>query len=134
MLLIVTILNITLWGCASNKMSSCNWLKQITTELQNTATNYWDSQDLQEIEQVAKKFQEAEQKILTSKIEDQNLLESSQKLADIYGQYSQITSNYILAYQKKDGETMNQYQQRINQLFQEQNTVIQEINNYCRSN
>ena len=114
-------------------MNSCNLLKEITTELQETATNYFNSEDIEEIQQVAQKFKEVQQKILTSQIKDQNLLESSKKLADIYGQYSQITIDYIFAYQKKDGEKMNQYQQKINQLFQEQNTVIQEINDYCRS-
>lgn len=132
-LLIVTILNITLWGCTNGKMSSCNLLKEITTELQATATSYQNSEDINDIKQVANKFKEAEEKILTAKIKDQNLRESSQKLANIYAQYSQVTIDYISAYQKKDGVTMNQYQQKMKQLFEEQNTIIQQINDYCRA-
>jgi hypothetical protein len=129
--LIVTMLNITLWGCSNSKMSSCNLLKEVTTELQETAINYWDSEDINEIQQVANKFKEAEEKILASKIRDENLLESSQKLANIYAQYSQITSTYISAYQNKEGEKMNKYQKEINQLFKNQATIIQDINGYC---
>jgi cell division protein FtsB len=132
LLVVVTILNISLWGCTIGKMGTCNLLKEINIELQETATNYQNSDNIDEIKQVANKFKEAEEKILAAKVKDQNLLESSQKLANIYAQYSQVTIDYISAYQKKDGVTMNQYQQKMNQLFAEQNIVIQQINDYCQ--
>ena len=131
LLTIVTIIHITLWGCASKKINSCNLIKETTSQLNNSVVIYFDTEDINKIQEVANKFQEAQEQILSSNISDQSLLNLTKILANIYHQYSKITQNYISAYQAKDTENLIKYQKEVAQLFTQQKNIVQQINNYC---
>ncbi len=131
LLIIVTIFNFTLFGCGDNKIGSCKLIQEVTTELNQTVVLYLDSEDTIEIQQVADKFKQAEEQILSANIKDENLANLSDQLANIYNQYSIVTSNYIVAYQQRNREKVIQYKEQINQLSLKQNNIIQQINNYC---
>lgn len=130
-LIIVTIINITLWGCANRKINSCNLIQETASQLNNSIIIYLDSEDINNIREVADKFKEAQKQILSSNISDESLLNSAQILADIYKKYSEITNNYISAYQDRDTKKIIKYKEEIAQLFSQQKNIIQEINTYC---
>ena len=131
LLIIVTIVNIILWGCANRKINSCNLIKETTSQLNSSVVAYLDSEDINNIREVADKFKGAQEQILSSDITDESLLNSAKILANIYNKYSEITNNYILAYQERDTEKIIKYQEEIAQLFNKQENIIQQINNYC---
>jgi hypothetical protein len=131
LLIIITVINIILWGCASRKINSCNLIKETTSQLNNSVVVYLDSEDIDKIREVADKFKGAEEQILSSDITDKSLLTSAKILANIYNKYSEITNNYLSAYQERDTEKIIKYKEEIVQLFTQQENVIQEINNYC---
>ena len=131
LLIIVTIVNIILWGCANRKINSCNLLQETTSQLNNSVVAYLDSEDINNIREVADRFKEAQEQILSSDITDESLLNSAKILANIYKKYSEITNNYISAYQERDTEKIIKYKEEIAQLFNQQENIIQEINNYC---
>ena len=131
LLTIVTIFNLTLWGCAGKKITSCNSIKEVATELNDKVQIYLTSEEMNQIKTVAQQFQQAQEKILSSAVKDKYLSDSADKLADIYQKYSQITNDYITAYQNKNSEQIAKYKQEINQLFVQQEQLIQQVNNYC---
>ena len=131
LLTIITVVNFCLWGCAKGTIKSCNLLSQTVTELKQFSDDYLDSEDSPQIQLVANQFKQAQETILDLKIRDEKLSNLSQQLADNYHNYSQLTENYISAYQNKQTNKIIDYQKEVKQLFVEQNSIIENINSHC---
>ena len=132
LLTIVTIaVTFTLSGCGNKKITSCNLTQEIYTELTNNVNQYINSENPQDVAKVGDVFIQAQEKLSANGIKDENLSPLTQKLGEIYRQYNQVTNQYLSAYEARDREEIIQSKQQLNQLFQEQKEVIQEINSYC---
>ena len=119
-----------LWGCTSKKISSCTAIQELNTELTENVSQYLNSENLQEIKIVADAFTQVQEK-LSNLIKDETLSEFTQELGDIYRQYSEVTNQYLVAYEKRDRDKIIESKEKLKQLFQEQTQIIKQINSYC---
>ena len=119
-----------LWGCNSKKISSCTAIQELNTELTENVSQYINSENLQEIKIVADGFTQVQEK-LSNLIKDETLSEFTQELGDIYRQYSEVTNQYLVAYEKRDRDKIIESKEKLKQLFQEQTQIIEQINSYC---
>ena len=131
-LTIVTIMiNSMLWGCSSKKVSGCNTIQGVNLELTESVNPYLNSENPQEIKIVIDRFSEAEQSLSAKAVKDETLAPLTAKLASIYQQYSQVTSQYLVAYEQRNRDQIIQSKNQLNQLFEQQTQTLQQINDYC---
>ncbi|MBE9221356.1 hypothetical protein IQ215_01475 [Cyanobacterium stanieri LEGE 03274] len=118
-------------SCADARISSCRQLVKIILPLEEKISTLNDN-DLEMILDTATTFELTSKIINEQTFEDNNLQRYSLKLSQIYQEYGENTRKFIDAYQTKNQDEGIFYQQKIINLFSQQNEVINEINDYCK--
>lgn len=129
-ILIVT--NFTLFGCSNQTKLTCNQIRTIVTELNEKIEPALTSNDVGEIEAITQEFDTTSERLLTIKINDDFLTQSTQNLALIYQEYGNVTRKFLQAFTTKNTEDAIVSKETINQLFTKQKQLVTEIDNYCQ--
>jgi glutaminase len=134
LLSLLVIINFGLSGCFNSKINECRKITDISTQLAEITQTNLATEDTNKIVEIADNFDNSAQQILDKKITDSQLTEYNKKLAIIYQSYGQFTRNFIIAFQNKDTENAIFYKQKVTDLAQEQEDLVNNINSYCQSN
>lgn len=121
----------TLTGCPNQKIKDCQTIIATATEIQTQTQNNLNNRNLKDVIKVAQSFQQAGETIEKEEIKDEELAQYSQNLSTIYQKYGQLTLDFISAFETKDQEKAIFYKNELQQLFQQQNELVQKINAYC---
>ena len=128
----ILILNLIITGCLNTKAKNCQQIIKVTAQVETNAKENLASQNLDNILQVADSFEIASQNILQQKIKDKQLAELSKNLGKIYQEYALVTRNFITAFKNKDQEQAIFYKDEVKRLFSQQQTLVNQINDYCQ--
>ena len=130
--LMLLIAGLLLNSCGNIKATNCRKIIDISAKIARETKENLKTQNIERILNVAKTFENTARDIKNIKITDEQLKTYSQDLADIYQHYAKITSNFVKAFQQKDREQAIFYKNQVNKLFQQQQQLVSNINNYCQ--
>lgn len=132
LLLIFLLISYLLTGCFNDKKIKCREITTIAVQLDNETKSNLTNQNPKNVLAVADAFDNSAKRIKTIKIKDQQLNKYNEELGNIYQEYAEATRNFIKAFQDKDlDEALNQ-KEKVTNLFQQQQQVVNNINNYCQ--
>ncbi|NJL84276.1 MAG: hypothetical protein HC890_17595 [Chloroflexaceae bacterium] len=122
-------------SCAEIKTSQCRQIVEITRNIADKAqvlSNSGQTQDPQQVLQVADAFEEAAQEMKAIPLQDEQLVEYQSGYAQLYLGYSQATRHFIAALGEKEIEVLKQSQQELQRLGQKERQLGNAINDYCQ--
>ena len=131
-LLILLITSCLLSSCNNIKATNCREIISISAQIARETKENLKTQNIENVLNVAKTFENTAQEIKSIQIKDEQLKTYSQDLADIYQKYAIITRYFVEAFQEKDREKAITYKDEINKLFQQQQQLVSNINSYCQ--
>ena len=131
-LLILLITSCLLSSCQNIKATNCREIISISAQIARETKENLKTQNIENVLNVAKTFENTAREIKSIKIKDKQLKSYSQGLADIYQKYAMITRDFVEAFQEKDLEKAIRHKDEINKLFQQQQKLVSNINSYCQ--
>lgn len=119
-------------GCSSDRLVKCAEIVNIATEMSKETQDNLANKNVKNVLAVADIFEKNSVQIKGIRIRDKQLNEYSKELSNIYQQYADSTRNFIEAFQDKDVEQALFYKEEISKLFEQQQQVVNDINQYCQ--
>jgi histidinol dehydrogenase len=119
-------------SCRNNKVANCREIMNFSARLDREIKENLQTQNIENVINVAKRFENTAQEIKEIKITDEQLKIYSQELADVYQNYARSTHNFIQAFREKDREQAIFYKNQVNKLFEQQQQLVSSINSYCQ--
>lgn len=131
LLLIFLVVTSLLSACGNDKSIKCREIITIAVKLDKETKNKLTDQNPNNVLKVADIFDNSAKEIKNIKIKDEQLNKYNQELGAIYQNYAQSTRNFVKAFEEKDLDKALFEKEQISQLFQRQQTLVNDINNYC---
>ncbi len=130
---VLSLLCLNLFGCEPSKTAQCQKLITETQNLAKAAQENRQNVDPQKILAFAQTFEDTAKKIQEMSFNDPQLQTYQQALAAIYQNNAEATRNIVSAIQTKDITTAKLAQTQVKETSRKEQTVINQMNQYCQA-